>query len=73
MTPAEQKLQAFNLKKRDIWVAIEANPNVVAYKLATEHKVSTKTVLRWLLTYWKRRAMAAEAPESPIHGGKLKA
>jgi len=40
MTPAEQ--QAFNLKKRGIWRAIEANPDVVATKLAVEHKVSSK-------------------------------
>jgi hypothetical protein len=59
MTPAEQ--QAFNLKKRDIWRAIEANPDVVATKLAVEHKGSSKTVLRLLITYWKKRALSAEA------------
>jgi hypothetical protein len=69
MTPAE--LQAFNLKKRDIWMAIEANPDVIANRLAKEHGVSSKTVLRLLIEYWKRRALVAEAPESPIHGGKL--
>jgi hypothetical protein len=61
MTPAEQKLQAFNLKKRDIWMAIERNPDVVANRVAVEHGVSSKTVLRLLITYWKRRAEAAEA------------
>ena len=34
MTPAEHKLQTFNLKKRDIWMAIEANPDVPAVRLA---------------------------------------
>jgi predicted DNA-binding transcriptional regulator YafY len=61
MTPAEQ--QAFNLKKRDIWMAIEANPNVTARKLAVEFGVSIKTPLRLLITYWKRRAPAAEQGE----------
>jgi hypothetical protein len=42
MTPAEHKLQTFNLKKRDIWMAIEANPDVPAVRLAVEHKVSSK-------------------------------
>lgn len=63
MTPQEQKTQAFNLKKRDIWMAIEANPEFTINTMAVQHGVSSKTVLRLLITYWKRRAMVAEAKE----------
>ena len=60
MTPAEQKLQAFNMKKRLIWKAIEADPALSTNKLAVAHGVSTKTVLRLMVTHWKRRALGTE-------------